>query len=128
MKLSDMLWLSLMSAVIARDWCEDWNEYSCGDICVSQDCHCAQEIIKDLDLEFYCCVPPSDQRLCYKDSDDGPGYCPHPAKKKRISEKCNGECFNEYQQYSNSSLGERSHYQCEDGQCVKVGWVEKIAS
>ena len=61
--------------------------------------------------------PPSTTAQCHKNR-YGNGVClggtplfPH--------EQCNGQCYNQYSQEANSSsLGLRSYYRCDNGQCV----------
>ena len=126
MKLSAVISLTLVTVVTASDSCEDFGDYLCGDLCIDQQakCHCGNDTLQGYftDRNFYCCIPQGDDRpQCYKDVDDGAaGHCP-AGRKLRISEQCEGHCFNEYQNYNNNTkLGWRSQYRCDDGQCVRV--------
>ena len=131
MKLSAVISLTLLTVVTARDSCEDYeDDYLCGDVCIDQyaKCHCGNDIVQGFwaDKNSYCCIPPGDDRQqCYQD-DGGAGHCP-AGRKLEVSEQCDGHCFNEYQNYNNTRLGERSQYQCDDGQCVWVGNICEVA-
>ena len=127
MKLSAVIWLTLLTVVIARDSCEVIDDYLCGDLCINQfkNCHCGNDTLQEFwaDKKYYCCIQPSDDRQqCYQES--GAGHCPE-GRKLELSEQCDGHCFNEYQNYNNTRLGIRSQYRCDDGQCV---WVLDMCS
>lgn len=123
MKLSAVISLTLLTVVTARDSCEDYDDYLCGDVCISviAKCHCGNVTLQGwrADLLSYCCIPPGDDRQQCSQDEDGAGHCP-AGQKLGISKPCYGHCFNEYQNYNNSRLGERSQYRCDDRQCVYV--------
>ena len=139
--------LSLIAIPVrARDSCDDFTEYLCGDICISTSlpCQCGGQTIPGYwkDQHHYCCVlppppPPAPGGLktstashC-SHSEGKAGLCPG-GEKKRLEESCHGRCFNEYQTYSlnqTGRLGERSRFRCDDGECVEslnicvLGWA-----
>ena len=125
MKLSAVIYLTLVTAVTARDSCEDWTDYLCGDVCINNGakCHCGNDIVQGFwaDDHSYCCIPPGDRQQCYQDNGGklSAGHCP-AGRKLRTSDQCYGHCFNEYQNYNNTRLGERSQYRCNDGQCAPI--------
>lgn len=119
--------VTLIGNVRSRDSCENWGEYLCGDLCINQhaSCYCGDKVLQGFlgDRENYCCIPPSeDRQVCYQDQ-DGAGHCRVGRKllTGAPSEECHGRCFNEYQNYNRTRLGERARYRCDDGQCASVG-------
>ena len=117
--------LALVALLEANDSCEQISDYLCGDLCIDSFdvCYCGNETLKlntpdtAIDVDFYCCVPPGDDRQqCYQDDDDA-GHC-EQGQLLYMQEKCFGECFNSYQRFRSGRLGSRSQYQCEDGECV----------
>ena len=117
--------LALFTVLEAEDSCEQVTDYLCGDVCIDSSdlCHCGngtlqlQSQVYASDIDYYCCVPPGDDRQqCYQDDEDA-GHC-EAGQILWLGEKCFGECFNSYQKFRSGRLGQRSQYQCEDGQCV----------
>ena len=121
MKITVMLLLLTVTVVRGKDNCKSYFHYLCGDLCIHQKymCHCGNDTL-DYKYKYYCCLPPpppGDTEQC-KNSTDGAGHCPTGGK-LRISEPCQGSCFNQYQ--NNTSLGSRSQFRCANGQCVWSG-------
>ena len=85
MMLPAVILLTLVTVVTARDSCEVWTDYLCGDICIDEHakCHCGNDIVQGFwtDRNSYCCIPPGDDRQqCYQD-DEGDRHCPGGQKK-----------------------------------------------
>ena len=77
-------WLTLMTGVTARDSCEDFEDYLCGDVCIgySAKCHCGEERLEGFlqDVDYYCCLPRAEHRQqCYRDQ-EGDAHCPDGEK------------------------------------------------
>ena len=64
MKISAVILLTLIAAAAARDSCENFDDYLCGDVCISlhADCHCGNDIARGyyLGKNYYRCIPPGD--------------------------------------------------------------------
>ena len=125
--------LSLIAiAVRARDSCDDFSEYLCGDLCIdtSLPCQCGENTILGYWSEphHYCCLPPppgGDEVTTTlpvvhcRHGEGKAGVCPG-GEKKRLEESCYGDCFNQYQNFNQTGrLGERSRFRCDDGDCVE---------
>ena len=69
MMLPAVILLTLVTVVTARDSCEVYTDYLCGDVCIDQaaKCHCGEDIVHgwDRDRKSFCCLPPSDRQQCY---------------------------------------------------------------
>ena len=101
-QVSLVILLTLGHAMRAHDSCEDSEEYLCGELCINENsnCHCGQHIFEGYEeTGGYCCIPPgTDRQPCYPGG-DGSGHCPD-GEMRRLTEQCEGHCFNEYQKYN----------------------------
>ena len=77
----------------------------CGDTCIrwNGQCKCGNVKFNIRESSQYCCVSPSDN--CYNLWGDGI-VCLNGTLKK-MSESCNGECYNDYRQSHWSQIGLR---------------------
>ena len=117
------------------DMCEydevlsDLKDYKCGDLCPNRrfapTCICGNVRLSSWSMDEYCCIAPEENcNWSYMSSWQGGswGTIENPecdtGKVVKISERCNGLCYNSY--FHSSRIGPDSHYSCPDGRCIKV--------